>query len=184
MTAIGSHLFSKLARLDCRYSFLTLSDRRRSMDCTNTMHDLINSVTAPTSSPLVMADGVCDGTSMARRTGRPVKPPRGIWRAPDVLTRRVRTIVGRRDDEQSVTDVGRQLIGLARRIVPRPLTESQRRRLLKLAPTARPSRIVRTLLSWRFELSDRAVRAALQRHIPGRVDPEDSLADILMVRWG
>ena len=42
-----------------------------------------------------------------------------------LLARRVRTIVRQRDDEQAVTDVGRQLIGLARRIVPHPLTAAQ-----------------------------------------------------------
>jgi hypothetical protein len=102
---------------------------------------------------------------MTKKRGRPTRPTLGIWQNPDVLTRRVRTMVRRRDkdDEQTVTEVGQQLIGLTGRVLPRPLTTTERARLLRLAHNAKPSQVTTTLLRWRFQLPDRAVRVLLRR---------------------
>jgi hypothetical protein len=109
---------------------------------------------------------------MPGKRGRPVQPSLGVWRDPEVLGRRVKTIVSRRDpdDEETVTLVGQQLTALALRVLGRPLTEKELARLRKLASTAKPSQTTRVLVSWRFKLPDRKVRAL-------------SKAGLLEARW-
>ena len=110
---------------------------------------------------------------MPGKRGRPMTTTLGRWRNPEVLGRRVSTILGRRDPEdvEIVTLVGKQLTALARRVLARPLTANERSRLLKLAVTAKPSQITRLLQSWRFRLPDRKVRKLVK-------------ADIMEARWG
>jgi hypothetical protein len=106
---------------------------------------------------------------MRRKPGRPAQLGLGIWRHPAVLARRVRTIVGRRDAhlEETVTDVAQGLAALAGRVVGRPLSARQLARLRRLAATAKPSHITRTLLSWRFQLPDRTVRVLMRTDVNG-----------------
>jgi hypothetical protein len=106
---------------------------------------------------------------VGRKRGRPARPGIGVWRHPEVLSRRVATIVGERDreDAESVTATAYRLEALARRVLaPRTLTGAQRTALHRLARAAKPSAITRTLLSWRFNLSDVTVRR-LQREADG-----------------
>jgi hypothetical protein len=84
-----------------------------------------------------------------------------IWRNSEILTRRVKTILRRRDkhDPETLTEVGLKLIALAERVAGKnAITARRRARLLHLAVDAKPSVIVRTLLRWRFAHPDRVVR--------------------------
>ncbi len=93
--------------------------------------------------------------------GRPPKLGVGGWNHQDVLARKVRSILSprRKGDSQSVTEVRDKILALASRLVrPRVLADADKTRLLRLVPKRKPSEIVRTLLSIRFELPDHAVR--------------------------
>jgi len=99
--------------------------------------------------------------------------PRGIgrWHHDRIVKCTVKRLVPRERDSETVTEVGNRLIRLASRLLkPRVLTAEQRARLRKLAVTAKPSEITRTLLGWRYDLPDRTVR---------RLQSEDLLA----FRW-
>ena len=101
----------------------------------------------------------------SKKRGRPVRPGVGAWRHSAVLSRRVATIVRERDpdNEESLSATVSKLEAVARRVLaPRPLTTDQRTRLRRLACSAKPSAITRTLLTWRFDLSDVTVRRLQQ----------------------
>ena len=89
---------------------------------------------------------------MPGQRGRPVSPALGRWRNPELLGRRISTIVGERESEnaQTITLVAKKLTALARRALARPLTPHERSRMLKLAVTAEASQITRLLQSRRF----------------------------------
>ena len=110
---------------------------------------------------------------MPGKRGRPESPTLGRWRNPEVLGRRVSTILGDRDpeDAESITLVGRKLRALAERNLLRPLTSDERSQLLKLTATAKPSEITRLLQRWRHGLPDRKVRRLFT-------------AEIMEARWG
>ena len=101
------------------------------------------------------------------RPDRRRKPGTGYWRNSETLARDVTAIVKKRDldDEESVTIVCQELRALAHGILsPQALTDRQRQQLGRLARTAKPSLIIRTLRTWVFLLPDRTVRR-LERDI-------------------
>jgi hypothetical protein len=111
---------------------------------------------------------------MTQKRGRPVRPGMRVWRDPEILTRRVKTILRRRDKHnlETTTEAGLKLIALAERVMGKEAVTARRRaRLFLLARDAKPSVIVRTLLSWRFQLPDRLVR-----HL-------QTLTDVQEMRW-
>ena len=104
---------------------------------------------------------------MASKRGRRKRPGIGEWLNDQTLVGQVAAIVKARDvhNEETLTDVCLKLDGLARgTVLHRPLSNYERARLDKIACNAKPSEISRTLLSWRFNLSDRTVRY-FQKHI-------------------
>jgi hypothetical protein len=99
---------------------------------------------------------------MMLKRGRPATRCFGVYRDQKNLRRCVASIVKQRDkhDPESITDVTRRLVRLAERIVPpSAFSEARKNRLRRLAATAKASQITRELVSWRFGMTDRAVRA-------------------------
>ena len=97
-----------------------------------------------------------------RPRGRPRKDvPTGTWIDSDVLARRVKAIVGNRDER---LEDGAEILGalqrLARRLLGRPLSRDQRNdlRALVLVKREPASVITRTLVAWRHGLGQRDVR--------------------------
>lgn len=99
---------------------------------------------------------------------QPDKAARGFgkWRHGEVIERYVRKLVPRFRDPEAITELGDQLIRLASRLLrPREVTSAQAATLRKMAIHAKPSEISRTLLAWRYDVSDRAVRHLQERNI-------------------
>src|SRR6187551_3562774 len=86
------------------------------------------------------------------KLGRPVLPGVGAWRNSDILARRVK------GDLEALTSATYRLLALAARVLGRSLTPEECDRLKEMVPRAKPSVITRTLLTWRFNLSDETVR--------------------------
>lgn len=103
---------------------------------------------------------------MAERRGRPVLPGIRGWENDETFVPKVASIFESRDtsDEETLTEVTYAVETLAKETVPEErLTERRRGCLRRLAAYARPSRIARTLLSWRLNLPDRTIRHIQQR---------------------
>ena len=101
-----------------------------------------------------------------RPRGRPRKDvPTGTWVDSDVLARRVKAIVGNRDER---LDDGANILGdlqrLARRLLRRPLSPEERAavRALVLIKREPASVITRTLVAWRHSLGERDVRRMIR----------------------
>src|SRR5688572_21430947 len=94
-----------------------------------------------------------------RPRGRPRKDvPTGTWIDSDVLARRVKAIVGNRDERlDDGTDILSRLRRLARRLLGRALSQDEREQLreLVLAKRAPASVINRRLVRWRHGLGER-----------------------------
>jgi hypothetical protein len=103
-----------------------------------------------------------------------------VWRNPELLSRRVASIVKRRDpfDPESITEVSANLVRLTQRILPASAcTGACLTQLRRLAVHAKPSEITRFLLGRRFGFTDRRLR-----ELPSE---EPDLYDrILEARWG
>jgi hypothetical protein len=109
---------------------------------------------------------------MPTKRGRPPMQGIGVWRHPDVLSRRVSTILSHRDpdDEESITDAVYEVRALAHRVGAQ-LSSPRSRQLASMTAVSEPSEVLRLLLSWRFRLPDRTVRRLQAR------------TDIAEMRW-
>ncbi len=102
------------------------------------------------------------------RKGR--SPRRGVkaWRRSPPLERLVRSVVAFRskDDELAVmtnAEMTARVLRIGRCAVGRTLSPRERRRLRRLAQSARPCEITRVLYQWRGTLTDRLVRTVQRR---------------------
>src|SRR5678815_3731532 len=103
---------------------------------------------------------------MATRRGRPDRS--GVLRCRNhkAVESSVSQILENRDihNEMTLTDTIYEVEALAKQTIPaESLTERRLKCLRKLALRARPSRILRTLVSWRDNLPDRIVRRIQRR---------------------
>jgi hypothetical protein len=97
---------------------------------------------------------------MAKRGRRP-RIGLKVWRNDERIKGPVEAILRRRDkdDPETVTEAGHQLIALvSSELGDHEVTDQRRVRLFRLAATAKASQIIRILESWRFRLPDRQVR--------------------------
>jgi hypothetical protein len=101
-----------------------------------------------------------------------------VWRNPELLSRRVASIVQRRDpfDPESITEVSANLVRLTQRILPASAC-TDLTQLRRLAVHAKPSEITRFLLGRRFGFTDRQLR-----ELPS--EKPDLYDRILEARWG
>jgi len=114
---------------------------------------------------------------MARRRGRPVRPGVQHWRNDTAFASRVFSIAATRDkdDEATLTEAVHAFMALAKEsIAAESLTDDRLECLRRLALRARPSRILRTLISWRDNLPDRTLRLIQQR---------DDLKNVAELYW-
>ena len=103
---------------------------------------------------------------MPGKRGRPVRVAMRRWVNDEAYAARIASIVDLRDrtNEETLTDVIHGLETLAKETIrAEALTARRRDMLRRLARDATPSRIARTLLSWRLGLEDRILRKIQQR---------------------
>jgi hypothetical protein len=103
---------------------------------------------------------------METRRGRPVRSGILRWRNHQAIKSTVFSILDKRDihNETTLTDTIYAVEALAKQTIPaESLTDRRLKCLRKLAIRARPSRISRTIVSWRDNLPDRIVRRIQRR---------------------
>jgi hypothetical protein len=112
---------------------------------------------------------------MSAKRGRPVRVTMRRW-LNDGYVAKIASIVASRDktDEETLTNVTRDLEALAKDTLPEGVTPHRLEVLRRLARYATPSRISRTLLSWRLGLEDRILREIQHRQ---------DLKDIAEICW-
>ena len=111
---------------------------------------------------------------MGEKRGRPPMKGCGVWRAAGMVGRRVRTHLGQRnrDDPQSITDAVYRVRAFATRIIAKSQLTPERLRFLDAkSVSAKPSEVIRLLLTWRYRLPDRTVRRL------------QASTDIAEIRW-
>ena len=102
------------------------------------------------------------------RKGRSPRREVKAWRRSPPLERLVRSVVAFRskDDELAVmtnAEMTARVLRIGRCSVGRTLSPRERRRLRRLAQSARPCEITRVLYQWRGTLTDRLVRTVQRR---------------------